>query len=147
MFKLPGCVLAFSLLYGKASSSGKGGLLNSTLAVAMTTDCLCLQRFLAHQNIGGIFSERGWSLWPLRCKYSSNCFNSLTMCMQLKELACILEVFSGAVLFLILVTYCFIQFLTDSFRVVQPLGIQLSDDCGRAYCAVFSSTSLSLLYH
>lgn len=50
--------------------------------------------------------------------------------------------------FLCFVTYCFLLFLAASFRaMVQPLGIHLRNYCGRVYYAVFSLTSLSLLYH
>lgn len=46
MVKLPGCVFASILLYGKTSSSGKGALLNSNLAVAMTQQTACGPRDL-----------------------------------------------------------------------------------------------------
>lgn len=63
MVKLPGCTLASSLLDGKASSHGKGALLNSALAVAVTQQRLLLSPEiyylnLVHQNIGSIFRER-----------------------------------------------------------------------------------------
>lgn len=46
MVKLPGCILAFILLYGKASSSRKGALLSSTLDVAMTQQTVCVPKDL-----------------------------------------------------------------------------------------------------
>lgn len=63
MVKLAGCILASSLLDGKALLHGKGALLNSALAVAVTQQRLRLSPeiyylCLVHQNIGSIFSER-----------------------------------------------------------------------------------------